>query len=605
MSQTMSATTSAARPRPTPPSSGPLRPLWQEWSARVAVGAGAFCLALAVVLSIQHLAHRKATHPLDHPRLVEWKHQLAKEPQNEALKQQIRALDLELRVAHDRYLARLARGQWLLLAGGALFLAGLQGALWRQKIARPGKVLKPAGWQALEVRKASLAVAVLGAVLGLGSWWLAGRSVTALSPELAQAPKPAEPASASPPAPIPATPFPGPEEVARNWGRFRGPAGAGVSGSTNTPVAWNIQTGEGVLWKVKTPGMDFNSPVVWNDRVFITTATATRREVVCYDLTTGKLLWQKPVENVPGGGAPVDLPEISGGPACPTAAVDGRRVYAMFANGDVAAFDFNGNLAWSRGVGPITNQYGHAASLDLWQDRLIIQLDHGDSDAHAAKLIALNTSDGKTVWEKPRQTHNTWSTPVAVEAGGKPQIITLGLPHAIAYSPADGAELWRVDGVEGEITPSPILAGGLVLIPVPSLKLMAVKPDGTGDVTKSHVAWEIEEGVPDITSPVSDGERVYMITTGGTLTAWSLKDGKKVWEREMEMEFRASPCIAGRRLYLCAVKGTMVVLETGPEYKELARSEIGEEVSATPAFVNGRIIVRGKSSLFCFGTKGS
>jgi outer membrane protein assembly factor BamB len=297
----------------------------------------------------------------------------------------------------------------------------------------------------------------------------------------------------------------------------------------------------------------------------------------------------------------VELPEVSGGMACSSAATDGRRVYAIFANGDLAAFDFNGTLAWARSFAPVKNQYGHAASLELWQDRVIVQLDHGDSDTKISRIIAVNTADGKTAWEKPRATHGTWSTPIAGTAAGKPQIITLGLPHVISYSATDGAELWRVEGIDGEITPSPIFAGGFVLAPSPSTKLYAIKPDGSGDVTKTHVAWNAEEGVPDITCPVSDGARVYLLGTGGTLTCLDLSSGKKIWEKELDLEFKASPCLAGNKLYLASTKGTVIVAEAGAAFKELARAEIADELVATPAFADGKIIFRAKQNMICVG----
>jgi outer membrane protein assembly factor BamB len=588
----------AALPAPLAP------PLRTRAANRIAVASGAFCIVLALALALGHFRHKHATHPLDHPKVIELKEQLIREPANEPLKQEIRALDLQLRLAHDRYLTRLRRAPWLLLGGMAVFLAAVQTATWRNKIARPGKRQNPPGWQAREIVQSSAAVALLGLGAGAFSWWLAQSSRTLLTSPLAgPAALPAPTNSIAAITPRPAAPFPNPEEVAHNWGRFRGPGGAGVSAYTNVPLTWDVKTGEGVLWKTQAPGPDFNSPVVWGDRLFLTSATARKREVFCYDATNGKLLWQKAVDKVPNGGAAVEMNDASGGFAGPTAATDGRRVYAMFANGDLAAFDCNGNLAWARSFAPINNQYGHAASLELWQDRLIIQLDHGDSDQKVSRLIAVNTATGQTAWEKPRETHGTWSTPVAIEAAGKAQIITLGLPHVISYAATDGAGLWRVEGIDGEITPSPIFAGGLVLAPSPSAKLFAIKPDGAGEVTKTHVAWITEDGVPDITSPVSDGQRVYLLTTGGTLTACDLKTGKKVWEKDLETEFKASPAVAGDRLYLVGSKGVVVVLAAGPEFKELARTDLADQVVASPAFADGRLFLRTRQSILCLGHK--
>lgn len=580
-----------------------LLPLWQRAAARLALAAGAFSLVVAVALVV-NLFHYRAHNPLTSRALADMKTQLVKDSLNEPLKEQIRTLDAHLRTAHERHLKLLARAQWLLIGGMAVCLASLQATLWRKKIARPGKRQKPAGWQAREIFVSSAAVVLLGAAIGTGAWTLVANSPTGLTAQLAQppAPKSTETITVAAPPP-PSSPFPSPEEVVRNWGVFRGPGGNGVSTLTNVPVTWNMESGEGVLWKVKAPGPDPNSPVVWDKRLFLTSGTAKKREVFCYDADTGKLLWQKPVENVPKGGVAVELPEISGGMACPTAATDGRRVYAMFANGDLAAFDYGGKMVWANSFAPLKNPYGHAASLALWQDKVIVQLDHGEGDEKVSRLVVLNAADGKVAWEKPRETHGTWSTPITIEAAGKPQIITLGLTHVIAYAAADGAELWRADGIEGEITPSPVFAGGLVLAPSPSIKLMAIRPEGAGDVTKTHVAWEFEEGVPDVTSPVSDGQRVYLVTSSGLLTAVDLKTGKKVWDKELDQEFKASPSVVGDRLYLVSAKGTVFVLATGAEFKELARVELADEVTASPAFADGRIYFRTKQSLLCVGVK--
>ena len=597
----MSSVTTSPAAKPAAPGAPALKP-WPLVAARTAAAAGAFCLVVALALLVEHVKHHATTFPLDHPKLIAMKADLVKNPQNEALKKNIRALDLQLRTTHDHYLSHVQRGQWLLFGGMVVFLASLQATMWNKKLPRFIKVQKPPGWQAGEILRSSLAVAMLGAMTGAGAWALVKSSSTLLAADLSK-PTPALATSSAPPAAIAAVALPNTEEIARNWGRFRGPGGAGVSAFTNLPLTWNLQTGAGVLWKIKSPGPDFNSPVVWQERLFLTCGTAKKREIFCYDTATGKLLWQKAVENVPSGGAAVELPEVTGGIACSTVATDGRRVYAIFANGDVAAFDFSGNRAWARSLAPIKNQYGHAASLDVWQDRLIIQLDHGDSDTKISKLIALNTADGKTAWETPRATHGTWCTPITVEAAGKPQIITLGLPHVIAYAAADGAELWRVEGIDGEVTPSPIFAGGLVLAPSPSTKLIAIKPDGRGDVSKTHVAWTAEEGVPDITCPVSDGQRVYLITTGGTLTCLDIKTGKKTWDKELELEFKASPSLVGDKLVLVSTKGTVIIVAAGAAFQEFSRSELADEAVASPAFADGRMFFRTKQSLLCVGAK--
>jgi len=287
--------------------------------------------------------------------------------------------------------------------------------------------------------------------------------------------------------------------------------------------------------------------------------------------------------------------------AAPTMATDGRRVYAIFANGDLAAVGFDGALAWSKNLGVPKNQYGHATSLAIWQGRLIVQLDQGDDAAGNSRLTAFDGATGKIVWEKARKVPGSWASPIVVEAAGKTQIITAALPSLIAYDANDGAELWRADVLEGEVAPSPILAGGLVCIANPSNKLVALRPDGSGDVTKTHVAWSSEENIPDVTSPASNGELIFYVTSGGMLTCLDAKDGSKQWEHDFGTEIQASPGIAGNRVYLVATDGHAWIVEAGRAFKELGKGMLNDKFFASPAFIGGRIYLRGNASLYCIG----
>jgi outer membrane protein assembly factor BamB len=175
------------------------------------------------------------------------------------------------------------------------------------------------------------------------------------------------------------------------------------------------------------------------------------------------------------------------------------------------------------------------------------------------------------------------------------------VPWVIAYNATDGKELWRVEGLNGEVTPSPVYAAGYVLVASPSDKLMAIRPDGQGDVTKTHVAWTTEENVPDVTSPVSNGELVFTITTGGLLTCFDAKDGKKQWEHDFEFDCHASPSIAGDKLYLFSQKGAAVVVEAARQFKQVFRTEMGDAFHASPAFAPDKIVLRSASNLWCVG----
>lgn len=563
---------------------------------RLNIVSGVFCAVLAVGMVLARVNYQAVT-PLDAPKIIQMKAQLVKEPRNDALKEQIRAEDLRLRTAHARYLLVTRRGAWMLIGGMLVFLGSMQVMNWRKKLC---VIKKPKTAEAEErsIRQAGVAVGVLGAFLGVGAWWLAHASETTLSAKLIQPPAPANAMAA---APVEA--MPSPEEFQRNWPRFRGPDGAGVSTQTNVPLTCDIKSGANVAWHVPVPVAGHNSPIIWGDRLFISGGTPARREVVCFDTKTGAIIWQKPAENVPG--TPSEQPEISDqtGVAAATMATDGKRVYAMFATAELVAFNLDGSLAWAKSMAPLKNQYGHAASLLTWQNRLILQLDQGEADESKSKLYAFDGATGKVIWQTPRKLPSSWASPIVIQAAGKAQIITLGIPLLVSYSATDGVELWRSQCLANEVTPSPVFAGGLLYVISPSEKLMAFRPDGQGDVSTNKFAWVSEENVPDVTSPVSNGEFVFTANSGGMAVCYEAKTGKKVWEHDFETEFQASPTIVGDRLYLLGQKGAMIVVQAAAEFKELARSQLEDKFMASPAIAQNHIFLRGQKQLYCLGAK--
>jgi outer membrane protein assembly factor BamB len=567
----------------------------RAWSAAAWV-SGIFCLLLALGMVFGHLGTR-AEDPLKSPQLKQLKEKLRENPLDDALKQQIRNLDHQVRGTYFRQLSRMDFGVYLLIAGAALFVFAVSKAVELKKLPpMPVPKADPSQLAPLHAMRSRLAVAGAGvAVAGLlflitlGSSSPLPGNAKAIEKLIAGDTASAGPDAASA------------EELKVNWPCFRGFNGAGLSTSTNAPAQWDPKTGAGVLWKVPSPTAGFNSPLVWNNRVYFSGGDEKMREVICLDGKTGQLLWRKGVTNV--AGMPAKLPEIpeSTGYAAPTMATDGRRVYAIFATGETAAFTMDGKPVWAKFFGPLQNPYGHAISLATWKDRLILQLDQGESEEGKSKLCAIDGRTGQTVWQKQRKVGSSWASPIVIEAAGKTQIITLALPHVIAYSATDAAELWRVEVLNGEVTPSPVFAAGFVLVASPSEKLVAIRPEGQGDVTKSHIAWENEDYIPDVSSPGSDGELVFMVTTSGMLTCLDVKDGKKVWEHDFEMECHASPTVAGNHLYIVGQKGVVVVVEAVRQFKELFRVDMGDAFHATPAIAQDRLYLRGVTNVWCLG----
>jgi outer membrane protein assembly factor BamB len=557
--------------------------------------AGAFSLVVGLAMIVGHLGTR-AEDPLKSPLLKDYKEKLRLNPADEQMKQRIRALDLQLRQKYFSQLSRRESGVYLLLGGVAAFvLATTQASRCQRRLPSPEAKLEDPQRAVRAAATARWSIAGAGVVIGVFLLVLSFGPTTALPKGPAGVEKllgggesAAVPDAASP------------DEFKQNWPRFRGADGGGVSALTNAPAAWDSVTGKGVAWKVPSPANGFGSPIVWGDRVFFSGGDAAKREVVCLSAQTGQTLWRLAVTNVPGSPQAVEVPD-STGYAASTMATDGRRVYVMFANGDCAALTLDGKPVWAKSFGPLKNAYGYATSLATWQDKLILLLDQGEPDEGKSKLYALDGRTGRVVWERPRKVGASWASPIVIEAAGKAQVIALAVPWVIAYAAKDGTELWRVEGLNGEITPSPIFAGGLVIVPSPSEKLLAIRPDGTGDVTKTHVVWTDEDNVPDVTSPTGNGELIFALTTGGTLSCFDAKDGKKLWDHDYDMECHASPSLAGNRVYVIGLKGTAVVVEAARQFKELFRTDMADAFHASPAFAQDKIFLRGVTNVWCVG----
>lgn len=555
-----------------------------------AVAAAVFSLAIACVLIVNHLG-TTAANPLDSAELARLQQALRERPGDEAVKQRIRALDLELRSGFFWRQRLAASGRYLLLAGVVVMLAALRvAAVCRRKLPHPGKAAPAFGEEARAASIAQGSVGILGVMLA-----------ALVISFVATGGKPWNALRLS--APAPAAAWPTAEELAANWPLFRGPTGMGVAAAGNYPTSWNARTGDGIIWKAAVPLTGASSPVVWGGRVFVTGATAEKCEVYCYDAGAGRLVWQKqlPAIAAPTTGEAWD--ECVHAAATP--ATDGRRVCAIFANGQLVCLDYEGNELWSKHLGPLENSYGHASSLAMYRNRLIVLLDQkmADDDTSRSRLAAFDLATGRLVWETRRPVRDSWSTPVVVNAPGRDLILTTAAPWLIAYGAADGAEIWRVNCLEGDVVPSPVYAGGLVFAVMETAGLTAVRPDGSGDVSGTHVAWKADGGFPSICSPVASGDLLFLVTSSGIMTCWDTAAGTLVWEQDLEISVVASPTLVGRNIYVIGEDGQGRVLEAATQYREVARPELDGTCKASPAFVGGRVYVRTDAALFCIGAK--
>lgn len=389
------------------------------------------------------------------------------------------------------------------------------------------------------------------------------------------------------------------DEINQNWPMFRGPRAGIASGSF--PDIWDGTTGKNILWKTDLPLSGWNSPVVWKDRVFLSGADKSQREIYCIDIATGKMLWNKTVESISNSRTPKVFDDT--GYAASTLAVDGKRVFAIFPNGDVAGYSFDGDKLWGRNLGDPDSMYGYASSLTIYKNLLIVQYDNGTGDDSKSVLMALQGGTGKIVWITKRPVANSWTSPIVVNSGDHGMIITSANPWSIGYDALSGSELWRANLLSGDIAPSPAYADGIAYVCNTGSILAAIRTDGKGDVTKTHVLWQASDGLPDITSPVTNGELLLLLTTDGTVTCYDVKNGKKVWDHSFGATFRSSPVIVGNHAYILDSEGTMHIINMSRSFNEISKQSIGENTSATPAYADGRIYIRTEKRLICVGVK--
>ncbi len=380
-------------------------------------------------------------------------------------------------------------------------------------------------------------------------------------------------------------------EVRKNHNAFRGPLSQGVSFSKNIPTEWDGTTGANILWKTTIPKKGFNSPIIWGDKIFLAGADAASREVYCFNRNDGKLLWTGVADNIQG--SPSTLPKVTEdtGLSAPTLTTDGKRVYAIFATGDVIAFDMNGKRVWARNLGVPDNHYGHSSSLVTWDNKLFIQYDTNKG----GKLIALDVATGNTVWETVRKSKISWASPVLAEVDGKYQIILTADPIVAGYDEETGKELWSVDCMMGEVGPSVAYSDGIVVAANEYARMVAI------DIRTHKILWENDEYLPEASSPVAYNGLLFIATSYGVFVCYDLKTGEKYWEHDFGTTIYSSPTIADGKVFLMDNEGTMRIYEVGKEMKLIGENSLGEKSGPTPAFADGRIYLRGANDLYCIG----
>lgn len=380
----------------------------------------------------------------------------------------------------------------------------------------------------------------------------------------------------------------------KNFPSFRGAGGLGIAYQKNIPTQWDGVSNQNIVWKVALDYKGYNSPIVWDNKLFLTGADENSREIYCYNKDTGELIWKKAVTNVQG--SPLTAPKVSGdtGHAASTACTDGERVYAIFANGDIAAVDMKGNLVWSKNLGVPQNHYGHSSSLLVYGDKVIVQYDHGQS----AKILTLSTLNGNEIWSTARPVKISWASPVIINRNNQTEIVLISDPNIAGYDVKTGKELWKIDCIYGEVGPSIAYSDGIVFGINEYASLVAIS--GGNQPT---VLWEEYDYLSDVPSPVATKDFLFVVTSYGMVICHDTKTGEKYWEKEFNNGFYSSPIIVEDKIYLIDRKGFTYIFNADKKYQLISNPALGENVVSTPAFADGQIFIRAEKHLFCIGNE--
>jgi outer membrane protein assembly factor BamB len=382
---------------------------------------------------------------------------------------------------------------------------------------------------------------------------------------------------------------------AEDWPQFRGPSGQGHSEETGLPLAWSES--QNVVWKAPVPGRGWSSPVIAGGRAWLTTSVKDKGaslRAIAYDVATGREVVNVEVFHLRSA----DLTNPKNSHASPTPIVDGDRVYVHFGAEGTAALTTTGEIVWKAKF-PYESQHGNGGSPVLYDDLLIVSCD-GSNDAF---VVAVDKRTGKVRWKTSRRQpwDQAYSTPLVIRVGERDELVSVGAYRAAAYEPRTGKEIWRVSYADGfSNVPRPVFARGLVYIATGFQQptLLAVRPDGSGDITKTHVAWTLKRGAPLTPSPLVVGDELYLVNDGGIAQCLDAATGAAHWVQRLGPAFSASPVFADGRIYFLGEDGTSTVIAPGKEFKRLASSALDGEILASMAVSERSIFIRTDTHLY-------
>jgi outer membrane protein assembly factor BamB len=407
--------------------------------------------------------------------------------------------------------------------------------------------------------------------------------------------------------------------LADNWPHWRGPTHDGVSKETGLPIKWSAT--EGVAWKLPLPAYSGSTPIIWGDTIFLNMATANGTgdlELWAVDRNKQEVSWKRPI----AGGNHIERKQNMSSPSPVT---DGKTVWIMTGVGILKAFDFSGKELWTRDIqtdyGRFGLNWGYASSPLLHDNALYVQVLHGMKTDDTPYVMRIDTTTGKTVWKVDRPTDaivespDSYTTPALLQYEGKTEIVITGGDVVTGHDPETGKELWRADVLNPtnnrnyRIVASPSISAGLIIAPSRNNPLVAIRPGGTGDISTSHISWTFERG-PDVPTPVSDGQYLYVVVDGGVVYCLDVKMGSVIYgpERLPPGTYSASPILADGKIYVTTEQeGLTSVFKTGPKFELLASNSFGDGCSpyclSTVAISQGQLFIRSSANLWVIGER--
>jgi outer membrane protein assembly factor BamB len=398
---------------------------------------------------------------------------------------------------------------------------------------------------------------------------------------------------------------------AEDWPQWRGPSLNGVSLEKNVPVRWS--TTENITWKLAMPERSGSTPIVWGDYMFLNVGEGSSLALWAVDRTSGAVRWKRPLGN---GNRRMMKQQMSS----PSPVTDGRSVWVMTGTGVLKSFDFAGKELWGRDIqadyGRFGLQWGYASSPLLFEDSLYVQVLHGMHTDDPSYLLRIDKATGKTVWRVLRMTRarfespDAYTTPALLRHGNSTEIVITGGDVVTGHDPATGQEIWRADGLNPyndgsyRIVASPVVHGDLLFAPSRERPLLALKPGGRGDVTKSHVLWSFNNG-PDVPTPVTDGTYLYSINDRGILYCLDARTGRVVYgpQRLRNATYSGSAVLAEGKIYITDEDGVTSVIRSGPRFELLSENDLQDYTLSSPAVSDGQIFVRTASFMYAIGRR--